>query len=145
MAAVKKTVTMKADLDSLWHTITDYENYPKFIDNLESSKIIERKGNVVTVEYEVNLMKKISYILKHIEKPQKSMSWTMQESSFLKGNTGSWTLKATKEGVSVDYEVDGKMPMLVPKAVVNTLVASGLPTFFENIENQAKKSKKKKQ
>ena len=85
MSTAKIVVDMKVDLDAVWNTITDYNNYHKFVKGLDKATLLERKGNIAIVEYKVSmLMKTITYKLKHKETPQRKMVWEMLEGDFFK-------------------------------------------------------------
>lgn len=145
MAGAKRTEVLKVSLDALWEVITDYEGYADFVDGCESCKVLKRKGDVVTAEYTVNKIKRFSYTLEHKEKPKKHMSWKMTDGEFFKSNSGSWDLKDLgKDGVEVTYEIEVGMPLLVPKALINGLVSTGLPDMLAGFEKRAKAKQKKK-
>ena len=138
MAGAKETLVMDVDLDAIWEAITDYENYPEFVDGCESAEVLESTKTKKVVEYRINKLKKISYTLEHKETPKKKMTWTMTEGEFFKSNDGAWTLKDLGDGqVEVTYEVEVGMPALVPKAIVKGLVSSSLPEMFDAFEARA--------
>jgi ribosome-associated toxin RatA of RatAB toxin-antitoxin module len=47
---VKVQALISATPQTIWATLTDYERLPEFVPGLKSSKIVERKGSVVTVK-----------------------------------------------------------------------------------------------
>lgn len=143
--AAKRTEVMDVDLDSLWAVITDYEGYADFVDGLAGTKIIERKGNEVFVEYHINMMgKDFKYVLCHKETPKKALKWHMVEGSFFKSNDGSWALKDLGDGqVEATYTVEVGFPLLVPKMITNALVVSSLPKMLEGFAARAKAHAKK--
>ena len=144
MAEAEKKVTMEVSPEALWRVITDYENYPKFVDGLVSTKVLQRKGNEVIVEYNVNFFKKVHYVLKHKEKPDSTaVTWEMVEGDFFKKNVGSWKLKAKgKDKVEVTYKIELGLPLLVPQAIVNSLVGTSLPGMLKSFEERARTKKK---
>lgn len=144
MAGAKKTVTMKVGLDALWEVITDYEKYPEFVDGCADCKVKKRKGDVAVVGYTVNKLKTFSYTLEHKETPKQRVEWKMLEGEFFKSNNGSWDIvDKGKNGLEVTYELDVGFPLLVPKAMVNSLVATSLPEMIDGFEQRAKKLEKK--
>ena len=145
MAGTKHTTVMDISLDALWDVITDYAGYPDFVEGLEKLTITKKEGNCTWAQYELNMFgKKIKYVLKHTEKPKKHLEWEMVEGEFFKHNNGSWDLKEKgKEQVEATYSVDAGFPLLVPKAIVNTLTGSQLPSMMKAFEDHAKKPKKK--
>lgn len=145
MAGAKHTTTMKVPLDALWDVITNYEEYPEFVEGLESLTITKKEGKSTTADYVVSMFgKKVRYTLKHTESPKKGLKWTMTEGEFFKSNDGSWELKETDDGeVEATYTVDVGFPLLVPKAIVNTLTGTQLPTMMKAFEDRAKAKAKK--
>lgn len=141
MAGAKHTTTFNVSLDALWDVITDYASYPEFVEGLESLTITKKEGKSTYADYVVSMFgKKVKYTLKHTENPKKGLKWTMTEGEFFKSNDGSWELEADGEDkVTATYTVDVGFPLLVPKAIVNTLTGTQLPTMMKAFEDQAKK------
>lgn len=148
MAEAKRKEVFDVDIDSLWAEITDYENYPEFIDNLDDTEVLSRKGNTAQVEYQISMMMKtVSYTLEHKETPKTSVEWKQVEGDFFKRNDGSWKLRELGPAqVEVEYTVKVEMPSWVPKKVVDMAVNSNLPdmlaAFEERAYNRMKKGKK---
>jgi coenzyme Q-binding protein COQ10 len=145
MAGAKHTTVMNVPLDALWEVITDYDGYPQFVEGLESIRITRKEGKSTFAEYVVSMFgKKVKYTLKHTESPKKGLKWTMVEGEFFKSNDGSWELKAKGEDqVEATYTVDVGFPLLVPKAIVNTLTGTQLPSMMKAFEDVAKARMKK--
>ncbi len=146
MAGAKHTEVMDVELDALWDVISDYENYPKFVEGMESLEITKRDGNTTVANYVVSMFgKKVRYTLKHTEKPKKHLEWEMLEGEFFKFNNGSWDLKEKGKGkVEATYTVDVGFPLLVPKSIVNTLTGTQLPSMMKAFVERAQKIAKKK-
>lgn len=145
MAGAKHTYVMDVPLDALWDVITDYEGYAKFVEGAESVTITKKEGKSTFAEYVVSMFgKKVRYTLKHTESPKKGLKWTMVEGEFFKSNDGSWELKAKGDDqVEATYSVDVGLPLLVPKAIVNTLTGTQLPKMMKAFEDTAKSKMKK--
>ncbi len=143
MAGAKHTTIMDVSLDALWEVITDYASYPEFVEGLESLTITKKDGKTTFADYTVSMFgKKVHYTLKHTENPKKGLKWTMTEGEFFKSNDGAWDLKPVGDKqVEATYTVDVGFPLLVPKAIVNTLTGTQLPTMMKAFEDQAKKKK----
>ena len=139
MAGANHTTVFNVPLDALWDVITDYEGYVDFVEGLESLEITKREGKVVVAEYTVSMFgKKVHYTLKHTENPKKSLRWEMLEGEFFKHNNGGWDLKPLgEEQVEATYTVDVGFPLLVPKAIVNTLTGTQLPSMMKAFEERA--------
>jgi ribosome-associated toxin RatA of RatAB toxin-antitoxin module len=145
MAGAKHTTVLNVPLDALWDVITDYERYPEFVEGCESLTITKKEGKSTYAEYEVSMFgKTIHYTLKHTETPKKGLKWTMVEGQFFKSNDGSWELKPKGDDkVEATYTVDVGFPLLVPKAIVNTLTGTQLPKMMKAFEDAAKSRMKK--
>jgi len=145
MAGAKHTTVMNVPLDALWDVITDYEGYAEFVEGVESITITKKEGKSTYADYVVNMFgKKVKYTLKHTESPKKGLKWTMVEGEFFKSNDGSWELKAKGDDqVDATYLVDVGLPLLVPKAIVNTLTGTQLPSMMKAFEDRAKAKMKK--
>lgn len=146
MAGANHTTVFNVSLDALWDVITDYEGYVDFVEGLEELEILSRTGNEVTAAYTVSMFgKKVHYTLKHVESPKKSLKWEMVEGEFFKHNNGGWELKAKGDDkVEATYTVDVGFPLLVPKAIVNTLTGTQLPSMMKAFEDRAKEAGGKK-
>lgn len=145
MAGAKHTTVLDVSLDALWEVITDYENYPKFVEGCESVTITKKEGKSVYADYVVSMFgKKVNYTLKHTENPKKSLKWAMTEGEFFKSNDGGWDLKPKGDDqVEATYTVDVGFPLLVPKSIVNTLTGTQLPKMMKAFEDVAKAKMKK--
>ena len=147
MAGAKHTKVFDVSLDALWDVITDYEGYADFVEGAESVEVTKREGKNVYANYTVSMFgKKVHYTLKHSESPKKGLTWEMVEGEFFKHNSGGWDLKPLGENqVEATYTVDVGLPLLVPKAIVNTLTGTQLPSMMAAFEKRAiEKSKSKK-
>lgn len=145
MAGAKHTTVLNVSLEDLWDVITNYAEYPEFVEGLESIEITKKSGKDTYALYVVSMFgKKVTYTLKHTESPKKGLKWTMVEGEFFKSNDGSWALKAVGDDkVEATYTVDVGFPLLVPKSIVNTLTGTQLPSMMKAFEDRAKKKKKK--
>lgn len=47
---IRASAALNADAATAWRVLTDYERYPRFIPDLDTSRIVARRGPVVTVE-----------------------------------------------------------------------------------------------
>ncbi|HEY8280638.1 MAG TPA: SRPBCC family protein [Bdellovibrionota bacterium] len=145
MAGANHTTVFDVSLDALWDVITDYEGYVDFVEGLESLEVTKRDGKDVYANYTVSMLgKTVRYSLKHTESPKKGLKWEMIEGEFFKFNNGGWDLKAKGDNkVEATYTVDVGFPLLVPKAIVNTLTSTQLPAMMKAFEDRAKSKAKK--
>lgn len=139
MAGVNHTLVFDVPLEVLWEVITNYEEYPEFVEDLESLTVTKRSGNEVYADYVVSMMgKTVKYTNKHTETPMKKLVWTMTEGEMFKFNNGGWELKAKgKDKVEATYTIDVGFPIFVPKTFVNMLTSTKLPSMMKAFEERA--------
>jgi coenzyme Q-binding protein COQ10 len=140
MAGAKHTIVFNVSKEQLWEVISDYEGYAEFVEGVESIEITKREGNQIWADYVVSMFgKKVHYTLKHTETPMKQLVWEMTEGEMFKFNNGGWDLKEKgADKVEATYTVDVGLPLLVPKAIVNTLTGTQLPSMMKAFEDRAK-------
>ncbi|HUJ26941.1 MAG TPA: SRPBCC family protein, partial [Myxococcales bacterium] len=92
------------------------------------------------VTYTVDIKAKIiTYTLKHTaEKPSK-VAWTMLKGEMMKGNDGTWMLKAGTQPGTTDatYTIDLKLSSLVPGFIERVLAEQSLPGLLANFKKRA--------
>jgi len=140
MPSVEKTITFDAPIEQVFETLLDYEKYPDFVDGVDEINVLEFNENEARVEYTLNVIKKLNYILqlKH-EKPHR-LSWQLESGDIFKVNSGSWELKDCGDGkTEVKYHLEIDVKMFVPKMISKKLVEGNLPRMLKAYEEQAKK------
>jgi ribosome-associated toxin RatA of RatAB toxin-antitoxin module len=140
MAHAEHHDVLSVGKDQLLAAITQYENYPKFIDGCQSVQVERQPSGAVRVSYHVNLMSKdVMYTLDHRENlAAGTIEWSLVESNFFKKNNGKWEVKsagAGKTDVLYSLEVEFKVP--VPGFILNRLVKGSLPGMVKSFEKQA--------
>lgn len=125
--------------DKLYQAIIRYEDYPQFVEGLESVKV-ERKGaGRARVSYRVNMMKEVNYTLDLTEDEAAGVvHWTMVSSDSFKMNNGRWELKdlgGGKTDVKYSLELDFNFP--VPGFILNRLVKGSLPSMVKSFVKRA--------
>lgn len=139
MAEASKTVEMDSTPEQLWSVITDYENYPKFINTVSSVKVLSRENGKARVQYGIELLgKQITYVLDHVEQSPNRMTWSLVESGILKSNSGGWEIKAQDSKIEVTYRLALEFKIFVPGMVLNGLVKSSLPQMLEQVAGRVK-------
>ena len=131
---------MNVPPEKLFDVITDYEKYPEFLPEVKKVKVDAGQGSIKEVTYTVDIKAKvINYTLKHTaEKPHK-LTWTMIKGEMMKGNDGTWVLKAVPAGTEATYSIDLKLSALVPGFIEKALAEQSLPTLLQNFKNRAEK------
>jgi ribosome-associated toxin RatA of RatAB toxin-antitoxin module len=139
MASVNKVTTFDAPIEKIFETLIDYEKYPDFVDGVDEIKILEMDEQGARVEYTLNVIKKLNYVLKLTHEKPTKLSWELESGDIFKVNSGSWQLKDLGEGrTEVKYDLDVDVKMFVPKMVTKKLVEGNLPKMLKAYEDQAR-------
>jgi ribosome-associated toxin RatA of RatAB toxin-antitoxin module len=142
MAQASKSVTINVPPEKLFDVIADYEKYPEFLPEVKKVKIEGGMGSIKEVTYTVDIKAKvINYTLKHTAERPAKLSWTMIKGEMMKGNDGTWVLKAGAQPGTTDatYSIDLRLSALVPGFIEKALAEQSLPALLTNFKNRAEK------
>ena len=138
MPGATRAVVINTPVEKVFAVIKDYERYPEFLPEVKSTRISNRQGDEVDVQYEVDVLKKIRYTLRLKEEPPSRISWTFVEGELMRDNRGHWLLEDLGGGKTrATYNIEMKLGPLVPKSIVNVLVDSSLPKMLEAFKKRA--------
>lgn len=141
MAGASKSIVIKAPMDRIYGLITDYASYKDFIPEVRGVTILEQSGNTATVKYDAEIIKNITYTLRHEGHPPSRLTWSFVKGEIMKDNKGSWELKDLGDGTTeVTYNIEVGLGPLVPRKIVDTLIATSLPKLLENFKKQAEQA-----
>jgi ribosome-associated toxin RatA of RatAB toxin-antitoxin module len=140
---VSQSIEIKASPKQCFDVITDYKNYEKFIKDLKSVTVTNKKGGDCDVTYEIDVIKRISYSLHMMATPPNKVEWSFICGDVMKENQGFWELEEIKKGLTrATYNIEVKFGLLVPSIITKALVGSNLPamlkSFKERIESKSK-------
>ncbi len=139
MADAKRTEVMNASKGKILEVLKDYESYSEFMDGVSKVSIIERNGNKVKAQYDLNVIKTFSYILE-LEETEDGVSWTFDSGDIFSVNNGSWELNDLGDGtteVTYSIEVDIKVKMMGTGMITKKLVNTSLPSMMKSVEKRA--------
>ena len=118
MSQFQESIAIKAPIDEVYTTITDFEHYPKHFPDVEQVEVHSHTKSRAKVTFEVNFMKRISYTLDFKLSPPHGIHWTLVEGDFLKSNDGSWTLAALDDKLTdATLKMEVGFSMWVPKMI----------------------------
>lgn len=140
-ASTEKTATFEAPIEKVYQAITSYQDYPNFVEGVSDVNIIESSDEGALVEYSINMIKKLRYILKMTHQKPTKVEWKLDSGDLFKVNQGSWELKDNGDGTTeVKYRVEVDIKGFIPMAgkIVNTLTEGQLPKMLKSYENKAK-------
>jgi ribosome-associated toxin RatA of RatAB toxin-antitoxin module len=126
--------------DQLYAAITQYENYPQFVEGCTAVKVDRQGPGKARVVYHVNVMSQdVTYTLDHVENVEKGIvEWILVDSNFFKKNVGSWQIKSVGSGkTDVTYNIDVEFKIPVPGFILNKLVKGSLPGMVRSFEKRA--------
>lgn len=141
---VSQSIEIKASPKQCFDVITDYENYGKFVKDLKSVTVTNKKKGTCDVTYEIDVIKRISYSLHMTATPPDKVEWSFIRGDIMKDNQGYWELEEIKKGLTkATYNIDIKFGLLVPGVITKALVGNNLPamlkSFKERIETKSSK------
>ncbi len=123
MAEVSKELLIACTPERLFDVLIDYARYPEFVPGIKACRVLPGKGDR-QVEYQLDLgLKRITYVLRHVEQRPTRVSWSLVSGDALKVSNGSWELTPEGTGTRARYSVEIQVakPLLIPQSVIDTL------------------------
>uniref|UniRef100_A0A7S4JU22 Coenzyme Q-binding protein COQ10 START domain-containing protein n=1 Tax=Prymnesium polylepis TaxID=72548 RepID=A0A7S4JU22_9EUKA len=114
---------VEAPPDIVWGLLTDFNNYPNFIDGIKSCTVYKKQWNlsgaqVVCADYKLRVGTfTLQYFLEHVHEPLKnSMTWTLDYSRYsdVHDSVGYWQVLPHNGGSRVFYATDSVLPTWIP-------------------------------
>jgi ribosome-associated toxin RatA of RatAB toxin-antitoxin module len=121
MAAVSKEIVFDRPAEQVFAVLSDYARYPEFVPGIKACRVLPGKGDR-QVEYELDLgLKRIKYVLKHVEAPPTRITWSLVSGDMMKVSNGEWALTADGATTRARYTVDIQIskPPLIPQSVID--------------------------
>jgi ribosome-associated toxin RatA of RatAB toxin-antitoxin module len=138
MAKTTTSIEIKAPIKKVYEVITHFTDYPKFLSGSKGAKLLKKNGNHCQVEFKIEVIKTISYILDIHLNPPKGFHWSLVKGDFMKSNEGSWKLEEKKKGITwATYEIEMDFGLLVPRTISNMLIGQNLPTMMKEFKERA--------
>jgi len=123
MAGVTQEILLACGPERLFDVIVDYARYPEFVPGIKACRVLGGKGDG-QVEYELDLgLKRITYVLRHVEQRPLRVSWSLVSGDTLKVSNGSWELTPEGGGTRARYSVEIQIakPPFIPQGVIDKL------------------------
>jgi coenzyme Q-binding protein COQ10 len=123
MAEVSREIVMSCTPDRLFDVVVDYARYPEFVPGIKACRVLPGSGDR-QVEYELDIgLKRIKYVLRHLEQRPTRVSWSLVSGDSLKVSNGSWELAPEGTGTKARYSVDIQIakPPLIPQSIIDKL------------------------
>lgn len=140
MAQAEFHEVLEVDTKRFFSVVTNYEEYPKFVDGCKSVNVTREGEGRVRVNYNVNVMSQdVNYTLDlHENSDTGSIVWSLVDSNLFKKNVGRWEIKPAGPGkTDVLYTLDIEFKITVPGFILNRLVKGSLPGMVKSFEKRA--------
>jgi ribosome-associated toxin RatA of RatAB toxin-antitoxin module len=118
--------------------ISDYPNYPQFLSEVKSCKVVRTDGNRKLVEYSVALIKSFKYSLWMTEVEPTSITWEFAGGDIFKTMKGSWKLEDQAGKCKATYHVEATFGMFVPGPITKALLDVNLPNMVSSYHKRIK-------
>lgn len=135
---VSQSIVIRAPIETVYQTITDFESYPDFLPEIKGAKVDWCGDAQMDVSFRLELIKEIPYCLRFTLNPPSEVSWVLKQGEIMRTNTGGWKLKALEDSVTdATYSLEVTFGLWVPKAVTETLVKKSLPQTLKRFKKRA--------
>ena len=139
MPQATRTETWDAPIETIYNVITNYSEYPEFVEGCSTVNVLEQSETDARVEFGLNFIKKFKYILHLKHTKPTEISWSLESGDIFKKNEGSWQLKDLGDGkTEVTYGLEVEIKGFAPKTLVNSLTEKNLPAMLKSYHERCK-------
>lgn len=140
MPGATQSIIIDTPAKVIYDVVLDFKNYPKFLKESKNVQILESNAKSIIAEFEIRVIKTLSYTLDFKMTPHKKIVWSFIQGDLFKDNKGSWTFKPLgKDKTEAVYNAEIELGILVPKVITNMLVGSNLPNMLNAFKKQAER------
>jgi ribosome-associated toxin RatA of RatAB toxin-antitoxin module len=135
---VKIVLPIEARPEVVWKVLTDYEHMTEFVPHMKSCKVVERKGDVLTVE-EVyrHLLVTMELLLSIKESPPDRIDFRRVGGN-MKVYDGHWSIKPhNPDGTLLTLEVAVQPGFFAPRGFTSWILKKELPEGVLSIREKA--------
>lgn len=118
--------------------VSDYERYPEFLSEVKSCRVIEVQGARKKVEYEVSLIKRVTYSLWHTEQKDQRIDWEFASGDLFRTCSGYWLITPEANHCRAVYHVKASFGIFVPKTITRSLLSMNLPNMMSAYHKRVK-------
>lgn len=131
MASAHHVEIFNCTPEEFFNIASDYENYPEFLTEVKSCKILKHEGDSKLVDYKVTLIKTVQYQLKTKEVKPSLVAWEFAAGDGFKTMSGSWKIEDGGDGkCRCSYDVEATFKIFVPGPVATTVLKVNLPAMM---------------
>ena len=140
MIKFTESIAIKAPIEQVFEVISDFENYPEFLDEMEATEIIKRGKRSTQTRFTAKMVAPVRYTLDFKMKAPDRMVWSLVEGDFMEGNDGSWELTSLEPNLTdATFTMEVKLPFWVPSSMAEGQLKSGLPGMMQGFKREAER------
>jgi coenzyme Q-binding protein COQ10 len=132
MASAETSEIFNCTPGQFFKIVTDYENYPEFLQEVKECRVLKTEGNRKLVEYTVSVMKSFKYTLWMSETAPTLVSWEFASGDLFKTSKGHWKLQDEGGKTRATYLVEATFNLFVPGPIAKALVSVNLPNMMSS-------------
>ena len=145
VVSVQAELVIPASQKKVWDVLTDFDNLPRFVTNIATSKVLSRQGNTVRVAQTGTTSFGPLTIEFQSEREITLMPIDGFESRMLSGNMkqyrGSTRLEASGNGTRVVYQAEAVPDTILPPGLGISLIQAETREHYQEIRNEVLRRK----
>ncbi|PIS11165.1 MAG: polyketide cyclase [Bdellovibrio sp. CG10_big_fil_rev_8_21_14_0_10_47_8] len=130
MASAQATEVFNCTPAQFYKIVSDYENYPEFLQEVKGCKVLKVEGSRKLVEYTVSVVKSFKYSLWMNEVENQEIKWEFAGGDIFKTSIGYWKLQEEGGKCRATYMVEATFNLFVPGPIAKALVSVNLPNMM---------------
>ena len=143
---IRSVVNVDAPRPQVFHTLTDFAHYIKWVPGCERCQIVHASRNVIDVEITINSIRRLQLVLRFETEPVHSIRFRMTKGKDIKGYSGTYRLmdSADRRGTVVIAELEIEAGFLAPNFIVDMAarkalrdVGTALKAYVHTAEHKA--------
>ena len=125
---IKSIVRLDATRPQVFHALTDFAQYTKWVPGCERCQIVNASRNVTDVEITINSIRRLQLVLRFETEPVHSIRFRMTKGKDIKGYSGTYRLmdSADRRGTVVIAELEIDAGFLAPKFIIDMAASKAL-------------------
>ena len=135
----ERDLIFNADLPTVLEVLLCTEDYPKYIENIESSNVIYKKEKESEVSFKAKIsVFKFEYSIK-TKKISNNRIIFEQRNGFFGMLKGEWILTETADQVKGRYIVNVKLPIFTAGKIVDKAINMYFPNMLQDFKNEVER------
>ncbi len=141
--SVSRSLTVDADLDTVYATVTDFEAYPEWLGEFKDAEVLERDadGRAASVRFRLGAVGiSIGFTLTYTY-AERRVEWKLVEGDMLHALDGAYDMADAGDGateLTYELEVESSLPLpgMVRRRVAGKIVADSLKQIKARAESR---------